>query len=119
MTGASKLARVCICEGYAPGALAPHVTQLFCPVCQSRPAVRELASAGEPLFPGWAGKKVPTELRGVAGLREWRGANRLGTHSFRGGAARVISVAGGSSSQLLRSGQWHSSDYEPYLDLGR
>ena len=60
-----------------------------------------------------------TELRGFADPKEWRGANRLGTHSSRGGAARVILEVGGSSSQLLRSGQWHSSDYEPYLDLGR
>ena len=34
-------------------------------------------------------------------------------------AAPAIFEAGGSFSQLRRSGQWHSSAFYPYLDLGR
>ena len=59
-----------------------------------------------------------SELRYFAEGREWPRANRLGTHSFRRGAARAILEAGGSFAQLLRSGQWHSSAYQLYLDLG-
>ena len=44
---------------------------------------------------------------------------KLGTRSVRRGAARAILVAGGSFSQLLRAGQWHSSAYKLYLDMGR
>ena len=40
------------------------------------------------------------------------------THTFRRGAARAILEAG-VFSQLLRSGRWHSSAYELYVDLGR
>ena len=58
------------------------------------------------------------ELRYFAEGREWPRANKLGTHSFRRGAARAILEAGGPFSQLLRSGQWRSSAYQPYLDLG-
>ena len=57
MAGGPRLIRVCIREEYAPDALELHVHQLFCPVCQLWPSVRQLASAGEQLFPGWAGEK--------------------------------------------------------------
>ena len=59
-----------------------------------------------------------SELRYFAAGREWPRAAKLGTHSFRRGAARAILEAGGSFSQLLRSGQWRSSAYQLYLDLG-
>ena len=36
----------------------------------------------------------------------------------RRGAARAILEAGGSFAQLLRAGQWHSSAFRLYLDLG-
>ena len=71
------------------------------------------------MFPGWAGKKVLAELRGFADLKEWRGSGRLGTHSFRRGAARATLEAGASFSQLLRSCHWRSSACQRYLDLGR
>ena len=70
------------------------------------------------MLPGWTGKKVLTELRSFAGLKGWRGASRLGIHSCRRGAVRAIREAGGPFSQLLRSGLWHSSAYQLYLDLG-
>ena len=60
-----------------------------------------------------------SELRYFAEGREWPRATKLGTHSFRRGAARAILEAGGSFSQLLRSGQWRSAAYQLYLDLGR
>ena len=56
-------------DGYAPEALELHVPQLFCPACHLWPAVRELASAGDQLFPGWTGKKVLAEVRGFADLK--------------------------------------------------
>ena len=119
MAGGSVLERVRICEDYAPEALELHVPQLSCPVCQLWPAVRELASAGEPVFSGWRGKNVLTELRGFADLRGWHGGSRLGTHSSRRSAARAIFGAGGSISQPRRSRQWHSSAHQLHLDLGR
>ena len=82
------------------------------------PAVRQPASAGEQPFPVRAGKKVLAELRGIAELKGWRGAGRLGTHSSRRGAARAILEAGGSLSQLLRAGHWRASAHQLYLDLG-
>ena len=118
MAGGSKPTSVCICEEYAPDAVELHAPQPFRPVCQPRPAVRRLASAGEQLFPGCAGEKALAELREFEELKDWREAGRLGAHSFRRGAARAILEAGGSFSQLPRSGQWRSSAYQLYLDLG-
>ena len=47
---------------------------------------------------------MPTELRDFGELQKWHGAGRLGTHSFRKGAARAMLEVGGSFSQLLRAG---------------
>ena len=62
--------------------------------------------------------EVLTEFREFGEPKEWHGAGRLGTHSFRRGAARAILEAGVPFSQLLRSGQWRSSAYQLYLALG-
>ena len=62
---------------------------------------------------------VLTELRSVGRAGGWPQAEKLGTHSIRRGAARAILEAGGSFAQLLRAGQWHSSAYKVYLDMGR
>ena len=72
----------------------------------------------DPLFPGWNGKRALTGLRAFDAGRNWPRGAKLGTHSFRRGAARAILEAGGSFPQLLRSGQWRSSAYQLYLDLG-
>ena len=79
--------------------------QLFRPVCQLRPAVRQLAASGEQLSPGWAGKKVTTELKSFGELKEWHGPGRRGALSFRRGAARAILEGGGSCPRLHRAGQ--------------
>ena len=118
VAGGPNLVRARICEDQDPDALELHVPRLFCPACQLWPAARELASAGEELFPGWAGQKVLSELRRFANLKAWRGANRLGAHPLRRGAARATLEAGGSFPQLLRPGQLHSSAHQLYLDLG-
>ena len=110
---------MCLCEQNAPESLELHIPQLLCPVCQLWQTVRLLAAVGEPLFPGWAGRKVLPEFGALAGTRNWPRNDKLGTHSFRGGAARAVLGAGGTSSQLLRSGQSHSSAYQLSLDLGR
>ena len=114
----SKLVRICACEEYAQDALELHAPQLFCPVCQPWPAIRQLAATGAELFPGCAGEKVLAELRASGELKEWHGAGRPGAHSFRRGAARVILEAGASFSQLLRAGQWRSTAYQLYWGLG-
>ena len=82
-----------------------HIQQLFCPARQLWPPIGQRTAVGDPLFPGWAGKKVTSELRPFAEGRNWPRGEKLGTHSFRGGAARAILEAGGPFSQLLRSGQ--------------
>ena len=118
MATGSRLVRACICEEYSLDSLELHIPQLLCPVCQLWPAIRQQAPVGGALFEGWTGKRVLAELRYFAEGREWPRANRLGTHSFRRGAARAILEAGGSFAQLLRPGQWHSSAYQLYRDLG-
>ena len=110
---------MCLCEQNAPESLELHIPQLLCPVCQLWQTVRLLAAVGEPLFPGWAGRKVLPEFGALAGTRNWPRNDKLGTHSFRGGAARASREAKGSFSQLLRSGRWHSSAYQLYLDLSQ
>ena len=110
MARGSELARICACEEYVRDALGLHAPQLWA-------AIRQLAATGERLVLGWAGEKVLTELRAFGELREWRGAGRLGTHSFKRGAARAILEAGGSFSQLLRAGERRSSAYQLYLGL--
>ena len=66
-----------------------------------RPSERSLLQASRPgwpgktgLLPGWPGKTVLAELRAFGDLKEWRGANRSGTHSLRTGPARAILDAG-------------------------
>ena len=119
MAAGSRLVRACICDEYTRDSLELHIPQLLCPVCQLWTAIRQKTPVGEPLFPGWNGKRVLSELRDFAAGREWPRGGKLGTHSFRRGDARAILEAGVSFSQLLRSGQWHSSAYQLYLDLGR
>ena len=71
MEGGPELVRVCVCDDCAPAALELQTPQLFCPVCQLRPAVRPLASSGEQLFPGVDRKESPvgaTELRRPEGV---------------------------------------------------
>ena len=72
MAGGSKRVRACICEHYAPGALELRAPQLFCPVCQLRPAAREFASSGDQVFPGWTGQSDV----GASGLRTPKGVAR-------------------------------------------
>ena len=96
-----------------------HVPELLRPACQLRPAIRQRTALGDPLFPGWAGRGVLSGFRTFAEGRNWPRGEKLGTRSFRRGAARAILEAGGSFPQLLRSGQWRSSAYKLYLDLGR
>ena len=118
MASGSRLGRVCIREEYAREPPELHIPQLLRPVCQLWPGIRQRAAVGEPLFPGWAGKKVMSEFRAFARARNGPRGVKLGTQSFRSRDARVILEAGGSLSQLLRSGQWRSSAYQLYLDLG-
>ena len=119
MASGSRLVRACICDDYSPDSLELHIPQLLCPASQLWPAIRQRTPVGELLFPGWNGKRVLSDLRGFAAEREWPRGARLGTHSFRIGAAKAALEAGGSFSQLLRSGQWRSPAYRRYLDLGR
>ena len=86
-------------------------------VCRLWPTTRQLAATGGQLSPGWTGAEVLTEFRAFGEVKEWRGAGRLGAHSFRRGSALAILKAGGSSSQLLRAGQCRSSAYQLYSDL--
>ena len=119
MSGGSRMTRVCICEASAPYSLELHVPQLFCPVCTPWPATTQKAAMGEPLLGSWKAQRVLQEIRAFAQPKDWYWGERMGTHSFRRGAARAVLGAGGSLSKLLRSGQWHSSAYQPYVDLGR
>ena len=118
MAAGSRLVRACICDEYARDSLELHVPQLLCPACQLWAAIMQRAPVGGLLFPGRNGKRALSELRDFAAGREWPRGGKLGTHSFRMGAARAILEAGGSFPRLLRSGQWRSSAYELYLDLG-
>ena len=59
------------------------------------------------------------ELWALAQLGDWPQGERMGAHSFRKRAVRAILEPGCSFSQLLRPGQWNSSAYQLYLDLGR
>ena len=73
---------------------------------------------GEKLFPGITGSTFTHSLRSMARQFGWEKAEKLGTRSIRRGAARAILAAGGTFAQLLRAGQWHSSAYRLYLDMG-
>ena len=59
------------------------------------------------------------ELRSPGEARDWKSAEKLGTHPPRRKAARAILDAGGPFAQLLVSGQWRSAAYKLYFDLGR
>ena len=118
MASGSRLVRACICDEYTRDSLGLHIPQLLCPGRQLWTAIKQKTPVGEPLLPGRNGKRVLSGLRDFAAGREWPRGGKLGTHSFRRGAARAIPEAGGSFSQLLRSGQWRSSAYRLYLGLG-
>ena len=109
----------CICEAFREEFLELHVPRFFCLICSSWPAIRAKTEEGEDLFPGCTGRGGLTELRAVARQQGWGRAAKLGAHAFRRGAARAILSSGGSFAQLLKGGQWYSSAYQRYLDLGR
>ena len=73
---------------------------------------------GEKLFPNITGSTFVSSLRCMARQLGREKSERLGAHSIRRGAARAILDAGGTFAQLLKAGQWHSSAYRLYLDLG-
>ena len=118
MAGGARLVRRCICERYPPGSLEIHVPQLFCPTCVLWDAICGRVRAGDMLFPGLSGPRFTDKLRNMARHLGWERSEKLGSHSIRRGAARAILEAGGSFAQLLKAGQWHSSAYRLYLDLG-
>ena len=102
-----------------PNSLKLHMSRLFCPARSLWPAITQKVATGEPLFAGWAARRVLQGLRVLPSTRIGpREGAWLPTRSVWG-AARAILEAGVFSSQLLRSGQWHSSAYELYVDLGR
>ena len=116
MASGSRLARACVCEDYVRESL-----ELRIPLAPGASAVAgHKAACGRRGTPssGWAGRRALSELRAFAEARNWPRSEKLGTHSFRRGAARAVLGARGSFSQLLRSGQWRSSAYQPYLDIG-
>ena len=117
MAAGSRLTRQGIFTDDPPDSLDLHIPQLPRPACHLWPAIRQMVSAGVPLFPTLSGEKVLSELRTFAGSKNWPRSAKLGAHSFRRGAARAVLEAGGPFSQLLRSGQRHSSAYRLYLDL--
>ena len=74
---------------------------------------------GADLHPAWGRGEVLTDTRAFACQRELDRAERFGTNSSCRGAAGSTLSAGGTSAQLLEAGQWRSSAYRLYLDLGR
>ena len=118
MAGGARMVRGCICDRYPPGSLEIHVPQLFCPTCVLWGAICRRVRAGQMLFPGLTGPLFTDKLRRMARSLGYEKAERLGSHSIRRGAARAILEAGGSFAQLLKAGQWHSSAFRLYLDLG-
>ena len=80
--------------------------------------MRRRVMAGERLFPNITGPTFVSSLRCLARQAGWEKTDRLGAHSIRRGAARAILAAGGTFSQLMKAGQWHSSAFKLYLDLG-
>ena len=112
----SRMARICICEAYEPDPFGLHAPQISRPVCRLSPAITQRAAMGEPLSAGWTARRVVQVPRSFAQLKKWQQGGRMGAHAVRRGAARAILGAG--VSQFLRSGQWRSSAYRLYLDLG-
>ena len=74
--------------------------------------------SGGKLFPGITGPNFTHSLRSTARQFGWGQAEKLGARSIRREAARAILEAGGTSAQLLKTGQWKSSAYRLYLDMG-
>ena len=70
------------------------------------------------MFPGITGRAFANRLRSTARQFGRDKAARPGAHGIRGGASRAILETGGSSAQLLKEGQLHSSAYRLCLDLG-
>ena len=118
MAGGARMVRGCICEQHPPRSLEIHVPQMFCPTCVLWGAICRRVRAGDMLFPGLTGPRFTDKLRRMARSLGWEKAERLGSRSIRRGAARAILEAGGSFAQLLMAGQWHSSAFRLYLDLG-
>ena len=80
--------------------------------------IRRRVRTGDKLSPGVSGPGFADRSRSLDRRLGWDRAERLGPHSIRRGAARAILEAGGSFAQLLKAGQWHSSAFRLYLDIG-
>ena len=108
----------CRCEKYLDGSLEIHAPQMFCPAFTLWENARRRVRAGENIFPGFTGPGFTEKLGSTAGRYGWEKAGGLEPRGIRRGAARAISDAGASVAQLLRAGQWRSSAYSLFLDLG-
>ena len=123
MASGSILKCLCCCEGRNPGDEDLHAPQLLCPVCSIWPIVRDRVDVGELMFPFFQSRNLTRHLR-ERGARcslltpHWPAAHKLGTHSFRRGAARALMPGGGSDAQLLRAGQWRGHAVRLYFDIG-
>ena len=79
---------------------------------------RDWAVVGEPIFPSFQSRNLLRRLREGGARLNWPLADKLGTHSFRRGAARALMSAVGTWLQLRRAGQLRGNAVRLYLDLG-
>lgn len=104
MASGPRIVGTCICEEYQRQSLEPHFPRMFFPGWQPWLAVTRIAHAVENLIPDRAAEGAPEELRLFGRPQDWEGAERLGIHSLRRGAAGAISAAGFfSPAPLLRT----------------
>ena len=128
MAGGSRMVRKCVrpsfmrrltCAEFPEGSPELHAPKLFCPVCSFWEDVCRRVGAGGKLFPGITEPSLTGKPRSAARLFGLEGADRLGTHSVRRGAARSIVGNGGGFAQLFKADRWRSSAYRFFLDSGR
>ena len=119
MASGSRTVRICICEGYAEQSWGLRAPRLSCPVCQLWLAITRVAHSGEAVSLARTAERVLAEPRLFGRPKGWKSAEKMDTHSLRGGAARPIREAGSSFSQRLRPVHWRSSACKLYLGSGQ
>ena len=115
MSAGSTIVRTCVRGSHFHGSFELCVPQLSCHARMLWPAIVELVQEGGQLFLFLTENKALDELRMIAREKP----DRLGTHFPRRRAARAIMEVGDWFAKLLRSGQWHASVSQLYLDLDR
>ena len=118
MSGGPRMIKKYSCDCFPTRSVEIHVPQMFSPGFLRWGGVCRRVQASGRLLPNPTVQNFTARVRGAGPRIGYEKAEELGARSLKGGAIWSILESGGSFAQLLRGGQWRSSTFRLFLDLG-